>query len=476
VQSLMDQSVAPIQRMITEGREAEAVGALRNLIQQGPALGDGWIKVLAIAQSLGDEDAVQWGARQAFVELDGRPDAAVSLSESLARIGDTAEALMVAKQATVRFPDHAGLSCHYGTKLSQAGKFEAAEAELRRCLSLQPDFAEAGVQLGAFLNFAEHPDDVATMEQLADAASGPKNAAIFFALGKAYDDLGQAERAMKSWKEGNRLVSLTMKFEPRMLEFMAYLKQRFSEPLPITPQMNSAGPKPIFIMGAPRTGTTLLEQVISAHPMVEGLGESLISRVATWPVRHMSPTSMADFEAISPPPWQQIGQIYKALVSARVSSAQFVTDKAATLHLFAGVLARAMPDAKFIWVKRRNEAAALSAFKAYFARGQAWSAKLSDAFAFLRAHDSLCEHWQSVLGPRLMKVEYETLVSEPEGQVQNILNFAGLPYDPACLNFFDNPRAVQTASLGQVRQGWTTASVDGWRRYAGDLSAAAAES
>lgn len=473
MQSLMDQSVAPIQRMITEGREAEAVGALRNLIQQGPALGDGWIKVLAIAQSLGDEDAVQWGARQAFVELDGRPDAAVSLSESLARIGDTAEALMVAKQATVRFPDHAGLSCHYGTKLAQSGKFEEAEAELRRCLLIQPDFAEAWVQLGAFLNFAERPNDVEAMKRLAEAGSSSQHAAIFFALGKAYDDLGQPEQAMSAWEEGNRLVRLNIKFEPRMLEFMDYLKQYFSAPLPMTPQPSSSGPKPIFIMGAPRTGTTLLEQVISAHPMVEGLGESLISRVATWPVRHMSPTSMADFEAVSPPPWMQIGQIYKALVSARVSSAQFVTDKAATLHLFAGVLARAMPDAKFIWVKRQNEAAALSAFKAYFAKGQAWSAKLSDTFAFLKAHDALCEHWQSVLGPRLMKVEYESLVSDPQTQVQSILNFAGLSYDPACLNFFENPRAVQTASLGQVRKGWSTSSVDGWQRYADYLTAAA---
>ena len=242
----------------------------------------------------------------------------------------------------------------------------------------------------------------------------------------------------------------------------AFAPEWDSEP----PSHQIDGPAPLFIIGAPRTGTTLTEHILSAHPSVHPLGESLISRVATWPVRHLSPSDIATAkQTLGPSLWQMMGTAYGALASKRAGAAGFVTDKAAMLHLFVGVLAKALPAARFIWISRTPEAAALSAFRTYFTSGNAWSCRIDTALDYLSAHQSVMQDWAELLGPRLLAVSYEALVSSSDEMIPKLTEFAGLTPHEGPLTFYRSARPVDTASLAQVREPMRPARAEAWRVY-----------
>ncbi len=472
MQTSADQSVAAITGLINAGREAEAVAGIRGLVAQKPPLADGWQRVLALCDQLGDEDTSVEIAR-----LLGEADieniaCQIDYTRRLSRVGRMDDALAFMQAVTDHYRDDADAACQYGTLLSQAGRFDAAEPQLRRAITLRPGFGDAWVQLGAFLDFSTCPDDVAAMQAAAQDGAAQASPALDYALGKAFDDLGDTAAAMAAWDRANRRMRSVRPFDRKLLDYMASLPARFGSIQPALEGEAGAGPRAIFIIGAPRTGTSLVEQILSAHPDVHGLGESLISRIATWPARHLSPFDLANVEAAGPAAWRQMGQIYTALAGNRAGASPVVTDKAAALHLFTGVLARALPNAKFIWVSRAPEAAALSAYRAYFGGNHAWSTRLEDAFDFLHGHDQLSAHWQSVLGERMLKLSYQDLVTRPDTEITRLAAFCGLSADPALLRFHDNPRPVLTASLGQIRRPVTTASVEGWHRYGGVIEAA----
>ncbi len=470
MQSPSDQSVAALTHLIEAGREAEAVAKLRALVSQAPAYGDSWQPILRLCDRLGDEET---GVKVA--KLYGRAGLdetvrQIDYARRLVRTGQMDEALDFMQKVSAHFDNDADAAYEYGALLAQAGKFDEAEPALRKAIALRPGHGDAWVQLGAFTDFAQRPDDVEAMR-----AAGTKSApAMDFAFGKALDDVGDTAGAMAAWDRGNEKQRSIRTFDRRLLGLMEKLPSQFPSILPGLPT-STPGPRPVFILGAPRTGTTLIEQILSAHPDVYGMGETLISRIATWPTRHLSPADLAQVDSLGPSGWQQLGNIYTALASKRAGGASVVTDKAATLQLFAGVLARALPAAKFIWVTRTPEAAALSAYRAHFGLSHAWSTRLKDTFEFLAAHDRLCAHWQSVIGDRLLKVSYETLVSAPETEIPRITAFCDLSPHPAPLRFHENTRPVQTASLGQVRRPIHTASVSGWQRYGDVLAAAKAQ-
>ncbi|MCF6328482.1 MAG: sulfotransferase, partial [Henriciella sp.] len=300
MQSPMDQSVAVIDRLILAGRESEAVAGLRDLIANAPDLGDGWLAVLNLCDRLGDEDTALVAAR--FYGKSGVEDLSrqTDYGRRLARVGQMDEALEFMQKVSAHFSNDADAAFEYGTLLAQAGQFEQAETVLRRAIALRPAFGDAWVQLGAFLDFSARPDDVEAMR-----SAGIKSAcAMDFAFGKALDDVGDLAGAMAAWDRANEKQRTIRAPDHRLLNFTDQLSEQFSSLQSGLPTgMTEA--RAIFILGAPRTGTTLVEQILSAHPDVCGMGETLISRVATWPVRHLSSSDLSQLDAVGPTAWQQ---------------------------------------------------------------------------------------------------------------------------------------------------------------------------
>ena len=453
--------------LIQQGREFEALDGLRSIVSSAPPLGDRWLKVMQLCDRLGDEDASAEAARQYGTHRPGDPQRALIYAEKLSRIGASDLARQITSQLITQHPNDAAAAYLHGVLASRAGDFEAADQALRGALSLKPALAEAWVQIGAFTNFVNHADDLNPITALTTHTSPATRMAAHFALGKAQDDLGDIEAAMQAWRAGNALMSTERKFDRRALSQLdAVFAACEALDLNHSDEDGASQPAPLFIVGAPRTGTTLTEHILSAHPDVYPLGESLISRVATWPLRHLSPPDLARAGSrFSAALWQMVGQAYTALARNRAGPAAYVTDKAAMLHLFIGALAKALPAARFVWIRRDTEPAALSAYRTYFTSGHAWSCQFEDAYAYLTAHDQLMEKWADRLGSRLLPLRYESLVASPDAEITKLTEFAGLRPDQGPINFHQSKRSVDTASLAQIRQPMRAERAAAWRRY-----------
>ena len=466
-----------IGQLMQRGEEVAALDALRKLIAAGPSLGAGWAEVLQLCERLGDEDAAAEAARLFGAADPSDPARALVYADKLARIGAIETSLQITHQFAAAHPGDPAIAYMHGLFLARTGALDAAEQQFRRALALKPDLADAWVQIGALRSFANLPDDIDTMRALAETGSDGARPAIHFALGKAYDDLGNVEHAWSEWQKGNDWLARTRPFDPSEVSVMRAAAEAF-EPFPIDAGLGfRGGPAPIFIIGAPRTGTTLLEHILSAHPDVYALGESLISRAATWPVRHLAPQHIQTAQTrFGDALWSTIGQVYCHLAAGRAGHEQFASDKAAMLHMFVGVLANALPDARFIWIRRRTEAAALSAFRTYFTQGHAWSCNIAHAIAYLQGHDQVMRDWAERMGDRLISVSYEMLASQPDTEIDRVTADIGLRPDPGPKAFHLSKRPVETASFAQVRQPMNTLGIDAWRKYADFLPKIAAKS
>lgn len=464
--------IAAARTQIQRGLEFNGLDLLRQAIKGQLPLGEHWAEVMQLCEQLGDEDGAAEAARLYGASAPNDPKRALIYVEKLSRVGETELALNLSGQLLSQNPDDAAIHYINGTLASRLGRFDAAETSLRKALAIKPDLADAWVQIGAFRNLAEHPGDIDTIRNLTEHGGGLVEIAALFALGKAYDDAKDYAGAFKSWDLANSELSAVRPFDPRSIQRLqtACSENPFELPNP-SPRAENGGPTPLFIVGAPRTGTTLTEHILASHPMVSPLGESLISRVATWPVRHLRP---ADFDAaqraLGPGVWQMMGAAYRALAKKRAGSASFVTDKAAMLHLFVGVLAKSLPNARFIWIRRTPEAAAVSAYRTYFTSGNAWSNNIQTALSYLTAHNRLMEEWAGQLGPRLLSINFEDLVANPQETIPKLTSFAALATNNGPLNFHESTRAVDTASLAQVRQPMRPDRAEAWRVYESFIS------
>jgi len=409
MQSPNQDPISQAKQLMARKQEFAALDILRNAIKQNLNLGDRWQEVLQLCEQLGDEDAAAEAARNFGASDLNDPRRPLIYVDKLSRVGATGQAAEIIKELAARRPNDPAVLYMRGQLEARLGEFDHAEASLRSALRLKPDLADAWVQIGAFRNLGEIKHDLEAIRRLAETSDGFVKIASHYALGEAYENCGDYETAFKTWDLANSLLLEKRPFDPRKLARMKVacsdFKHEFSS---MKLQESEPGPVPIFIVGAPRTGTTLLEHILSFDPAVHSLGESLISRVATWPVRHLSPNDLSAAEkAIGPRLWELMGGAYQTLARNRTSSAAFVTDKAAMLHLFTGVLAKSLPQARFIWIRRQAEAAEI---------------------------------------PRLSE-------------------FVGLSAQSDLSKFYQSDRAIDTASLAQVRQPIDRKRANAWRVY-----------
>ncbi len=420
--------IAAARSRIQRGQEFSALDLLRGAIKQQPPLGDRWAEVMQLCEQLGDEDGAAEAARLHGAHAPADPRRSLLYIDKLSRIGEAGHALALCQQMLEQRSSDPAVLYMTGVLASRFGRFDEAEHALRAALNVKPDLADAWVQIGAFRSFADRPNDVSAIRALVSSQSGGAKIAALFALGKAYDDLGEHALAFETWDKANSELLRVRPFDPRAMKHLQSACADFTDDIPqAEPATRGTGPAPIFIVGAPRTGTTLTEHILSAHPDIYPLGESLISRVATWPVRHLQPRDFATAKkTFGPSLWQIMGTAYRNLAGKRAGGTMRVTDKAAMLHLFVGVLATSMPSARFVWIRRSPEAAALSAFRTYFTSGNAWSGTIPTALSYLNAHNKLMQDWSERLGERLLAITYEDLVAQPKTLIPALIEFSGL--------------------------------------------------
>jgi tetratricopeptide (TPR) repeat protein len=394
---------------------------------------------------------------------------------TLVRIGEFEEAIR-AYEGLLR--DHPWIAkgwMSYGHCLKTLGRSEEGVAAYRKSIALLPSLGEAYWSLANLKTFRFRPDEIEAMrEQL--KRSDLKDEDRFhleFALGKAMEDAGEFARSFEHYANANALRRKGLDYDPE--ELSGHVRRsKHALTAQFFAQRNGAGsqiPDPIFIVGLPRAGSTLLEQILSSHSAVEGTMElqdiNILLRSLDGPRKRRTPADYPESLAeIDPERFQSLGEDY--LTRARIhrkSGKPFFIDKMPNNFQHIGFIHLILPSAKIIDARRHPMACCFSNFKQHFARGQAFSYDLSDLGRFYRDYVELMAHFDAVLPGRVHRVFYERMIAEPEREIRALLEYCGLPFEAGCLRYYENDRAVRTASSEQVRRPLYSDAVDHWRNY-----------
>ena len=425
------------------------------------------------------------------IELDPRdPEAHNNLGNALRKLGRIDEAVARYRQAIACHPRFAGAYSNLGLALRQEGRMAEAVAAFRQALAIDPNLPEAYNGLARTGRFAEQPPEIEKMEALlarGGLLAGEKRVA-HFTLAKYYDDCGHYDRAFDNARAANALKGCAFdaaahrRLVDRIIaSFPAHFLRREHTPPPYpSPEPGSAGvspanapwgeeregvkpiPIPIFVFGMPRSGTTLVEQILASHPLVFGAGElNVIEREA----------ERLGFAA-GPPTSEAVAGLRECFLEAlseRGGSATHVVDKSPFNFLWLGVIALAFPAARLVHCTRDAEDTCLSIYFTDFTLQRPFTADLKSIGLYYREYERLMAHWRRVLPGSVLNVVYEDLVANQETSTRTLLDHCGLPWDERCLAYFKTERQVATPSDWQVRLPLYATSVGRARHYEAHL-------
>jgi hypothetical protein len=358
---------------------------------------------------------------------------------------------------------------------SSAAEAPAIRRTLETLIRVEPRRARAHFHLVRLKRMTRDDPQLGVLERLARErnAMGEKEAVdVSFALGKAYDDIGDYERAFARFAEGNAQKRAGLVYdEAKTFAHLQMIAKAFTtDAIDARRGLGDATAAPIFIFGMPRSGSTLIEQILSRHPDVSARGEIDAFEMAAADAvdadgRHLSLPEM--FSRLPPGQLQAIGRRYVERMTAAGEDAKRTTDKKPSNFLFAGLIHLALPGARLIHTRRDAIDTCWSCFSQRFADvGMPSAYDLGELGRFYCAYDSLMEHWRRVLPEgAILTVDYEDVVADLEGQTRRILAHCGLEWNDACLEFHKSRRQVRTASAGQVNQPLYNNAVGRGRNY-----------
>jgi tetratricopeptide (TPR) repeat protein len=393
----------------------------------------------------------------------------------LCRIGDYAPAIELYDQILGQYPSHGKIWLSFGHALKTAGQRDRAISAYRRSIELDPGFGEAWWSLANLKTFRFQPEDLAAMrEQLKRTDLDPEQHSQFeFALGKALEDAGEHAESFRSYESGNarRRAQLPYRADDASARVRRSVELFTPEFFQARVGFGSPAPDPIFIIGLPRSGSTLIEQILSSHPQVEGTMElpEIISLTHDLRRHAVEGRGGAYHDVLAGQDATQLRNLgERYLENTRIhrkTGAPFFIDKMPNNFFHVGLIHLMLPRARIIDARRHPLACCFSGYKQYFARGQNFSYGLDDIGRYYRDYVALMAHFDEVLPGRIHRVVYEDMVADTEAEVRRLLDYCGLPFDPQCLRFFENDRPVRTASSEQVRQPIYRDGVDHWRHY-----------
>jgi tetratricopeptide (TPR) repeat protein len=393
----------------------------------------------------------------------------------LGRLGEYDQAIALYRAVLQNSPQQPKAWMSLGHALKTVGRQGEAIEAYRRTVALAPPLGEAWWSLANLKTVRFADEDVAAMEgQLArDDLSDENRFHLEFALGTAREDAGAYEASFGHYARGNALRRRGLAYDPaETTTQVGRAKALFTaEFLDARAGWGCAAPDPIFILGLPRAGSTLIEQILSSHSQVEGTQElpdiMALARRLGGSVARASEGRYPDVVGeLSKDAIRALGQEYLDRTRpVRKLGRPFFIDKMPNNWAHLGLILLALPNAKIIDARRHPLGCGFSVFKQHFARGQAFAYDLADIGRYYADYVSLMAHFDAVRPGRVHRVIYEAMVADSERETRALLAHCGLPFEAACLRFYENERAVRTASSEQVRQPIFTDAADQWRNY-----------
>ncbi len=389
----------------------------------------------------------------------------------LTELGDYAGAAEVTAAVLADIPDQPNGWLVHGAGLRTLGHTDEAVAAWRRALDLDPASAEAWWSLANLKAYRFSADDLAAIEALAAAPdlTPERRSLADFARAKGHEDAGRYAEAFAAYARANAAQRAMRAYDPDRTTAFVHRSQML-----FTPKFFAArtgwgdpAPDPIFIVGLPRSGSTLVEQILASHPAVEATRELPdVQQMADW-VARQGPAGYPDMLAALPAAQiRQLGRDYRARTrpQRRLGRPRFI-DKAPWNWMHVGLIRLMLPNARIVDVRRHPLGCCVSAFRQHFAGGFDFAFDLADLGRYYADYVALMAHYDAVLPGHVHRVIYEDLVADTEGEVRRLLAYLDLPFEPACLRFFETQRPVATPSSEQVRRPIFADAVDQWRNY-----------
>ena len=447
-----------------KGRFSEAEKLAISLTQQFPKHQFSWKVLGALFKQTGrlNESLI---TNQKSVQLS--PDDATAHSNlgiTLKELGRLDEALASYNQAIALKPDLAEAHYNLGITLKDLGRLDEALASYNQAIALKPDFAEAHLSLTSMKKFDAQDEQYSKMLEiyLNEDISEEQRCHINFGLAKACEDLGDFEQAFTHYSQGNVLRKKLLNYDINQdVELFRKIKSNYSQTAQNSLELDKF-PKnlmPIFIVGMPRSGTTLVEQIVSSHSQVTGAGElnfaAQFGAAIAAGITEVNNDALLDFR-----------HNYLNKLQSVSNGNLIVTDKMPQNFRYIGLLAAAFPEAKIIHVKRNPAAVCWANYKQYFeSKNIGYCYAIDDVISYHKLYENLMDFWTNTLSNRIYKLDYELLTVNQDSATRRLIEYLGLDWDEKCLSPQKNTRSLATASNLQVRQKVYQGSSEQWRKY-----------
>ena len=405
------------------------------------------------------------------------PLAELALANQCVAIGQTEQAIRHFDSVLAQLPTHAPVFVQRGHAYKTIGQPDAAVADYLKACELKPDFGDAYWSLANLKTFSFDSAIINTMVKVVTQSHVQvmDKYHICFALGKAFEDKGDYAQSFSFYEQGNDLKHAQLNYQAA--ETSQQMQAQIEHcPADIFTQVLSTcnDSDPIFIVGLPRAGSTLIEQILASHPLIEGTSElpNILALARKLTGRYKSdnayPANLAGFSEAELTKW---GQSYiNDTQIHRTQNTPYFIDKMPNNFRHLGLIKKILPNAKIIDARREPVACCFSGYKQLFAEGQEFSYQFSDISQYYDDYVALMSHWETCFEESILRVQHEELVADLEGQVRRLLDFIGVEFHPACLEFHKTKRNVKTPSAEQVRQPINPNAQHQWRHFAPYIS------
>ena len=464
------------QLLAGQKKETEALRVLTEALKVAPKNVQTLLITARIQMRRNAHQAAEQASRLALQQDPDNAEANTVLGQVLHENDRYEEALQVLERALKTRPDNPEALNFYGVALKSMGRLDEAREYIIKALKLNDAMYGAYANLNDLVDFSEGVGDELfnRMEAIFETIPNPEAEpylALHFAYAKALDDRGQHEKALEHYITGGKMKRAQLDYqEDETFGFFDAIRAAF--PKDVFENRKFAGnpdDRPTFIVGMPRSGSTLVEQIISSHPDIYGAGEVKYLSRALHQLRDRFP-SLPKFphmmDKITPAQMEIVASNYLQPLTASSGKAKRVTDKLLTNYFFVGLINLLFPNARIIHTRRDPVDTCLSGFTKLFKDDMPHSYDLNELGRYYGKYSEIMDHWEKVLPEgAIMTVQYEDVVADTEGQAKRLIDFLGLPWNDKCVDFHKSDRPVKTASVAQVRKPIYKTSVKRWMKY-----------
>lgn len=450
--------------ILTErGKLTTSVASFTKALQLDRKKAEAWYGLALVLRKLDNVDGAHNAAIEALNIDPSHIDARIILVAALHYYGKTDQAIAHLQKILVMTPDDVQVHNNLSQLAMIIGETEIAITYLRRAIALQNDYATAHYNLSRLVRFKPGDSDFKNLEAAALQNDHVPDQHIYsYALSKAYQDIGDHDKAFSYMHLGATQKRKEISYDPKHIaKYVDRIINTFDRNFAASgSQIPNSDKTIIFILGMTRSGTTLIEQILTSHSQVTGGGElSFLLEIAEntkYPARYKN--ASAAF-------YTKLGNFYMSATARKSEGSLFFTDKTPGNFIHIGLILAALPNAKIIHCRRDPVDTCLSCYKQLFNKGVLYSFDLIELGQYYLQYIRLMEHWHKIAPDRIFNIDYEAVINDTETQVQRLLDYCGLPFEESCLRFYENKRPVNTASTEQVRKPIYKSSVDLWRNY-----------